>query len=297
MYNNKFKEVKDPTSYIKQLNLLKSRGMLIDNDDKVLNILSQLNYYTISGYLQYFKIDNDNYINGLTFEKIYKIYEFDKRFRNIMQYAIETIEKTLKTKLADTLAFNKNFGKLGYLNVNNFKKPKEHSIFLNNFKHQVRDNKKLDFVKHHNNTYGGLFPIWVASELFTMGMIYNLYINLNTNYQKLIAKKYSTGVDQLSSWIGNIKYIRNIVAHYMRLYNFKLQMTPKKCDINFDTNFKPSYKIFDIIYIMKFMMFDKDEWNNYIIPNLKALIQEYEPFVILNDIGFPVNWEILLKKI
>ena len=94
--------------------------------------------------------------------------------------------------------------------------------------------------------------------------------------QKQIAAEFNTGVRQLDSWIENINYIRNLIAHYMRLYNFVLQKTPAKCNYNH----KPyivTYKIFDVIYVMKFLFFDSQEWNNCL--------------------GFPSDWEVILKKI
>lgn len=41
-------------------------------------MLSRINYYTVTGYLDDFKSDAKKYQDGLSFEKIYNIIEFDR---------------------------------------------------------------------------------------------------------------------------------------------------------------------------------------------------------------------------
>lgn len=286
--------IKPATTYEQQIELLEKRGLIISDKVKARELLSHLNYYTFTGYLHDFKCDEGNYVPGLTFEKISNIIEFDKRFRNILMYAIETIEHTLKTKMAYNIAHN--FGPEGHMEAKNFKSVKEHWIFVEKYNSSKANNKNLPFIKHHNINYGGRLPIWVAVEIFTLGMINHLYKNMLTVNQKQIASEFNTGVRQLDSWIENINYIRNLIAHYMRLYNFVLQKTPTKCNYNH----KPyivTHKIFDIIYVMKFLFFDSEEWNNYVISNLSSLFLQYETFIDKDCLGFPSDWEVLLKKI
>jgi abortive infection bacteriophage resistance protein len=81
----------------------------------------------------------------------------------------------------------------------------------------------------------------------------------------------------------------------MRIYNFNLQKTPMKCE-NHHKTYIPTHKIFDIVYIMMFLILDKNEWNNNIISNIKALFLQYEEYIDISCIGFPDNWEDLLRK-
>lgn len=43
----------------------------------------------------------------------------------------------------------------------------------------------------------------------------------------MIALTYNVSYTYFESWIESISYIRNICAHYGRLYNAKLTKTPK----------------------------------------------------------------------
>lgn len=286
--------IKPATTFDAQILLLEERGLLIHDKKIAREVLSRMNYYTISGYLHGFKTEKDTYIVGLTFEKINRIIEFDRRFRSILMYGVETIEHTLKTKISYSSAHN--HGPMGYLNGNNFKDHKQHEIFLSKFNRAKINNRNLPFIKHHTNRYGGELPIWVATDIFTMGMLFHFYGNMETKLQKGIAKEFNTGPNQLISWMDNITYIRNLIAHYMRLYNFKLQKTPVKCNNNHGDYNETTYKIFDVVYIMMFLIQDANEWNNYIIANIKALFLEYDHSIDIDDLGFPDNWESILKK-
>lgn len=285
-------KLKEPKTYAEQIEILKSRGLVILDEKNAINTLSSINYYSISGYLHNFKNKDGTYSNNLSFEKVIKIMQCDRRMKSIIKYALDLIENNLKTKIAYILAHK--IGSTGYLERKNYKDKDEYDILNKKFQNSVRNNKKLPFVVHHNEKYNGVFPIWVAVELFTMGMISNMYKNLDTRLQKLISLEFRTGVNQLSSWIENITYIRNLSAHNMRIYGFTLQKQPKKCKNNFDEKFRYTNKVFDEIYVMKFLYGNKNEWNHYIIPSIQQILIEYEEYIDLNEYGFDENWDSLL---
>jgi len=55
-------------------------------------------------------------------------------------------------------------------------------------------------------------------------------------------------------------------------------------------------RIFDQIMVMKFMYSDEKEWNEYIVPQLKQLLDDYDEVIALSCLGFPEDWEAYLKK-
>ncbi len=285
------KELKKPTTINEQIDILLSRNLKIADIEFAKEVLSCVNYYNFTGYLFTYKDDQDCYHN-ITFEKAYNIYLCDKRLKSIVLYAIELIEHNLKTKLSYVLAHE--LGALCYTDQQYFNNASEHEIFMEKFNKAVMNNKSLLFVKHHIDVYNGQFPIWVAVELFTMGMMRNFYSNLLPQYKKLIAKKFRLGSDYLDSWITCISYLRNMAAHSMRLYRLHLPKTPRKS--KYHNNTEASNKIFDIIYTMKYLAPQTPEWNNYIIPSIAQIFNEYSDCVTLFDYGFPEDWETLLKQ-
>lgn len=284
--------IKEAKTYKEQLATLKKKGLIIYDDEGALSILKNINYYIFSGYLKEFLLTDDTYEAGTTFDRIYHIMEFDRKIRNIILLAIEPIEHTLKTKISYLLAHK--YGSLGYLNSKNFHNPKFHKMAIDNLKSNIKKNKGLDYVKHHNEKYDGQFPIWVAINLFSLGMTYNFYSNLKDCDKKEISSIFNTSPKCLDSWLDSLSYLRNIVAHYMRLYNQKIKKTPIPCPVNHLYSI-PTHKIFDIIYTMKFLTLNTDEWF-IIVDSLDNLFKQYENYIDLNRIGFPDNWLELFKK-
>ncbi|MBQ2593192.1 MAG: Abi family protein [Candidatus Riflebacteria bacterium] len=52
--------------------------MLIEDEQKAKQVLSNISYYRLSGYLNYFKNNiNDNFTSNITFSKLIRIYNFE----------------------------------------------------------------------------------------------------------------------------------------------------------------------------------------------------------------------------
>lgn len=288
--------LKKHSSLQEQIELLRSRGLIIGDDREVEAVLANVNYYRLSGYLHDFKAaDSDQYIEGLTWRRLKRIYDFDRKFTRILMFALEDIEETFKTRLSYTLtsAFPNN--PLIYTEPTIYRDIKQYVRFINIFNKEKYNNRKLPFVKHHEKKYGGDLPMWVAVELFTMGNLQAIYDNLISKFQKSLAKAYGTGPNQLSSWLENLTYTRNHLAHYMRIYNFNFGRTPAECSKHPRT-FAPSHMIFDQIFVMACMYSDPNEWNDYVLTEIKSLLEEYSEDIVLCDIGFPEDWEPILKR-
>ena len=279
-----------------QLGKLSGRGLIVENCDETKKMLFNINYYRFSGYLFGFKQSgSDEYVKGVNVARIKRIYDFDRRFTRILMFALEDIEETLKTRISYLITSFFPDDPLIYLKPMIYRNYGPYIKFLKKFYRSVDDNRKLPFVKHHFDQYGGKMPMWVAVELWTMGNLHAIYDNLLPKYQKDIARSYGTGPTQLSSWIKNLTYTRNHLAHYMRIYDFNFGRSPIQCK-NYHVYKNVANRIFDQIYIISFMYSDKNEWNEFVIPEIKGLLYEYAPVISLTCIGFPDNWEELLRK-
>lgn len=79
-------------TYRQQLNILRSRNLIIDNGSKAIDILKKEGYYNIiNGYKEIFldeplskQMGMDYYKNGTTFNHIYALYDFDREIRAII---------------------------------------------------------------------------------------------------------------------------------------------------------------------------------------------------------------------
>ena len=292
--------VKPPLTYDAQIERLRNfHNLSIDNEDEARIILKKINYYRLSGYGigLTLKDDKDRYKPGISLNHLYKLYKFDSELKNLLSLVIEQVEIHFRANITYYLAIK--YGSLGYLNRDNFDDApcahgkSVHGKLLNEFKNNVERSKNLPFVKHHMTEYGGQFPIWVAVELFTFGNITSLYSIMKDGDKSDIAKLYGTTKLYLKSWILLLLEVRNLCAHYARLYNLILKTNPKLyTEYDFLKSQKP--KIFHILIVLKKML-DNEQWDSF-YPKFKSLMKDYAQYIILGFMGFPKNWEEILEK-
>jgi len=292
---NNIQPLKQPLDYPKQIEHLRLKhSLVIEDEADAIEILSKVNYYRLSAYGIGLRENNnpEKFLPGISLNHIYRIYQFDEQFRRILSSGIEPIEIELRTKIAHHIALN--YGAEGYVDSKNFIVKTNrfnqnlHQVFIKKFRDEVRRQSSLPSVKHHNKKYGGHFPIWVAVELFSFGMLSTLYSLMLAKDQKAVAEQFNTFDKALKSWILSLVEVRNRCAHYGRIYNMPLQQTPflYRNHVKYRSN-----KIFPVFLVLRRLM-KQDEWA-ILKQQLSVLFSKY-PEVQLSFIGFPNNWEIIL---
>ena len=168
--------VKKPTTIEEQIELLKSRDVVIENLDFAKSFLRIYNYYFIAGYLHPYKTTDNKYKN-ISFNKIATQIKFDMRLREICMYALDIIEKGLKTIIAYEFSHNYENGNVAYAYSLYFPNDTDrHTKLMEHYNNSLNNNQKLPYVKHNLSTYG-ILPTWVAIELFTLGNIEKFFSN------------------------------------------------------------------------------------------------------------------------
>lgn len=293
MEKKKVTKVKEPKTFIQQIEILKDRKLGIENEDRTEKLLSNINYYRLIGYGLHLK-DEHGYKEGVTLEIIFKVYEFDKKLKHILMGILGTIEISFRTKVAYFLAHQ--YGALGYLNNENFKNASYHEGFIKELNRERKYNKDKQFIKHHINTYDGKLPVWVAIEIMSFGMVSRLYSNLITQDKTEIRNSYVNNINNkvLTSWLVSLTELRNVCAHYGRVYNSNFLSTPEihKNDLKYNLNLD---RIFVRIIAIKYMIQYEEEWISF-IDDLKRLLNDYKEYIELDLIGFPENWIEILSR-
>ena len=281
------KDVKVATTIREQICILKKRGLLISDEVFAEEVLRNISYYRFIGYTLSCKVD-DIFNPGTTFENIYSLYLFDKKLRSILISLLEDIEISFRSQIAHHHLIK--YGPLGYKDPSNFKCLENHISFINKLYQSIHQNKKEVFLRHNINKYKDI-AFWVAIETLTFGNLAKLFSNLKDKDQKSICKNYTTiHYRDVSSWLINLSNVRNMCAHYGRIYNrkFNLGIGTRGIDAHIIND-----KIFPRIFIMK-KLSSKDSWELF-YNNLEPLINEYSDKIDLNLIGFPDNWQSILN--
>lgn len=276
-----------------QVENLKSLGLIINDEEYAKKILNDISYFRlVKAYSLGFKSKNGEYNDGVTFEQIIELYLFNANFRQITFAEIEKIEVNVRCRVANYFA--ETYGVLGYKEAANFVDEEYHKMFIEDIKEEVGRNSKAPFVRNFRDNYeGGELPVYALVEVFSFGTLSKFYKNMKNIDKKAVAKSFGIGYTYLESWLESISYVRNICAHYGRLYNAKLSKTPilykeySKAGIG-------NNRIFGVLLCMKQILKNDKHWNLY-VDQIELLIDKYEK-VDVKTMGFPENWKELLGQ-
>lgn len=191
--------------------------------------------------------------------------------------------------------FAETYGVLGYLEAGNFAESEYHAEFLEDIEEEIGRNSKAPFVRNFRENYeGGNLPIYALVEVFSFGTLSKFYKNLHNKDKKAIAATFGVGYTYFESWLESISYVRNICAHYGRLYNAKLSKTPilykeyKEAGIG-------NNRIYGVLLCLKHLLKRDMHWDIF-VDKIELLFDKYES-VDVSTMGFPQNWkEQLINK-
>lgn len=129
-------------------------------------------------------------------------------------------------------------------------------------------------------------------EVFSFGTLSKFYKNMLNKDKKAIAKTFGVGYTYFESWLESISYVRNICAHYGRIYNAKLSKTPilykEYTQAGIGNN-----RIYGVLLCLKHLLKNDIHWNLF-VDNIELLFDKYE-CVQISTMGFPENWKELLQ--
>lgn len=228
--------LKDFLTFDEQIELLKTRGLIIENEEEVKKILKTENYYNvINGYKDLFidkESETEKFIEGVTFEEIYSLFCIDRQIRNILFQNILKVENTLKSLIA--YEFSKEYGKDNYLKFNNFDTLREdlsvpHKVkekrakFIHSLIAKIQSDiaasiYKKDYINHYVIQYG-FVPMWVLVNAINLGRLSDFYSLMKQNERIKVSSHWNIREDELSQYIKTLAYFRNLCAHDERIYD------------------------------------------------------------------------------
>ena len=286
------KEQQEPLSVEDQIKNLKSLGLIIEDEDLAASFLNDVSYFRfIKAYSLGLKRKNSNYHSGVSFNQLMELYLFNSNLRQLMFAQIEHIEVNLRCRVANH--FSLTYGVLGYLDEANFADKAYHSAFMKEIKSEIKRNKRAPFIRNFRENYvDGQVPLYALVEIFSFGTLSKLLKNMKSPDKKAIASTFDIRYPYLESWIESLAYVRNLCAHYGRLYNVKLTKTPRLFSEDKRKGIGNN-RIFGVIICMKHLLDSDKGWDSF-VDSLEKLFIKY-PHVRKESMGFPSNWKDLLS--
>lgn len=287
------KKHQSPMTIDEQVENLKSIGLIVDDEAYAKKILNDISYFRlVKAYSLNLKPKNGNYDRKTTFRELVDLYLFNANFRQIIFPEIEKIEINVRCRLANYFA--EQYGVLGYLDSGNFTDKEYHAEFLRDIEEEIRRNSKAPFVRNFRENYeGGNLPIYALVEVFSFGTLSKFYKNMHGKDKKAISKTFGVGYTYFESWLESISYVRNICAHYGRLYNAKMSKTPMLYKEYTQTGIGNN-RIYGVLLCMKYLLKSDTHWNLF-VDKIEILFEKYESTQI-STMGFPENWKEMLQN-
>ena len=281
----------EPISIENQVKNLIDLGLLVEDITYAKKIFGRIYYFRlIKAYSITLKKDG-RYISGISFEDIVSLYKFDRELRQLIFETIEHIEVSLRAVI--TNYFSLKYGNFGYKDLSNVGKYKNrYKEALNDLERETKRNRRSPFIKNFKDNYeGGEIPLYAVIEVASFGTLSKMYKNMKNEDKSKIAKVFHTDYHYFESWIENFAYIRNICAHYGRLYGAKLTKSPKLYKEYLKKNISNN-TIFATLVNLKIVSEEENYKKFY--HDLTELIARYEN-IELRHVGFIENWKELLK--
>uniref|UniRef100_UPI0040478388 Abi family protein n=2 Tax=Polynucleobacter sp. TaxID=2029855 RepID=UPI0040478388 len=252
---------KPALSLLDQLNLLVSRGLVVDDQSEALDVLSHVSYYRLSGYAYPLRKRDqvgdvqEDFIENANWSEVMRLYEFDRKLRMSILSALEKIEVAVRTQL--TFHFAHKYGPFGYGSSSNFHPGFNHELWLNRVINEITQSND-EFIKHFERAYVGFpqVPMWMMTEVISLGRLSYLYGGLKNTDKKDTASFFDIHYKRLGDWLHSLTYIRNVCAHHSRLWNRELAIRPDKLkDVEWLPPITPrNDRIFYILLMIRLML-------------------------------------------
>ena len=279
------------------IDYLSSKGVVIADKEAALKKIERYTYYSIvNSYKSIFKDKNNNYINDVSFDEIYALFEFDKNLKNIMLKFCLEIETVIKSAMANQIS--KVYGVKDYLNTSNWDNSIDDDIkevLFEKINNEIKKDYKVHTaVTHYIDKYG-FVPPFVLVKILTFGVASSYYGLLKQSDRQAIAKYFKISDKLLKQILKNLTTIRNIAAHSDRLYNYtsKFYLSFKLID---NTYTKPDNitNLYMVIRCMEKLLTQEqyEELYNSIleeISKLKDKLNSIDVSNIIRIMGFPMN--------
>ena len=287
---------KQPIDLPKQVSILKSRGLVVEDENSAFKYLSSVSYFRLASYWKPFEIDPNSHklVRGTSLNEVLSLHAFDCELRNIIFSAIQDIEIALRTRIIHN--FSLTHGAFWFMDKTLFNDPDIFTKCLANLQNEVSRSKE-DYIQDHYKKYDtpSMPPVWKTLEVASLGTLSKLFCNMS---DVLVKKKVATSFalpqyKYLESWIRCLTVIRNCCAHHARIWNRRFPWKPQlPQNLPLDwvcTEHVLPMKLFAILSVILYLE-QSIICKSPVKERLANLLSNQSRFR-LKSMGFPENWQ------
>ena len=292
--------LKKTLSFKEQIERLKEHGIIINDEEKAMEVLKHINYYRFTGYALQFRVNpNDStYIVGTTFESIYNLYVVDEKLRDLFRMYIEKVEVYYRTQIAYGFSMAKCIQPPydQHYNRDNFYNKTGYDEVIENFKREKNYYKDSLIVKHHKIKYDSKMPLWVMVEFMSFSNLSKLYSSMYISEQNKIAQTIGIGRETLENHLHCISILRNKCAHAARLYNTEFYPPTRftKGFLRKNPEVRNNSLFAYTLVLLKRLPEQKSKRD--FVDAIQTVIEQHKDDIDMSLIGFPKNYMEILNN-
>ncbi len=275
--------------------LLKHRGMLMDDDRKVENYLMNIGYHRLSAYIYPFYKSPKSDLrlkDGTTFEQVLTLYRFDKKLRILLFNEIEKIEVAIRSVLAN-IGCQELDDKYWITKEEYFANAEKFNQTMAVIEKELASSKE-DYIENFRGNYVESYPpAWMITEVLSFGNLNYIYSNIASNkLMKRIADYFGLKPQVFTSWLTVLANLRNMCCHHARIWNRDFMLNPaeprKMSNTWIDTSGIDKKRIFYRLCIIRYLLTSVSPNNNF-NEKIAGLLARF-PSIDIAAMGFDYNW-------
>ncbi|WP_210602888.1 Abi family protein [Brevibacterium oceani] len=314
-----------------QIRRLRARGMDCGTEKFASGVLRRYGYYRLSGYWHLHRarpeapadwfdengreIRLDTFVPGTSLAHVVDLYEFDHELRTRLGHVLSAVETALRFHLGHRLGRQDRFvhrhpEKLGALRPTDpSASPEPIAAYRKWLEEYDRHERRArgDFVAHFRDNYGPHLPIWVATEVMSFGLLSGLCNLMPQADQEILAARFQISTADgkgdrgaLNNWLNNLRNVRNICAHYGRLWNRTLDVVidgPGLLRTDPDGLLAPlekegvNNKLYGVLLILRHLMLSIAPQSSDVVDVAEFIeARSQEIGFSMSQLGFPDDW-------
>jgi abortive infection bacteriophage resistance protein len=290
---------KPPLTLDEQSQLLLDRGLTGISKEELNKILGVVNYYRLRGYTYPYQNNNEentSFLPGSKWDYIWNDYVFDSKLRNLITDALGHIEVALRTQLE--LEMSLAHGSRWYTDLSLAHSEELFNKNLDELNGHWNRSREI-FKEHYESEYDTSYPppAWMIFETTTFGTVSKIYSNIKKDVPAKTRIANYFGFTKAStkvfiSWMQHLNLVRNICAHYSRLFSRSFivrPMLPTSKPVKWVNDVPAQDRIYVSICIITYFL-------DICAPHFDFRKQLKEVMNMcrqsqLPSMGFPTNWK------
>ena len=300
-------------TYEQQLEKLRSKNLLITDENAAIDILHRYGYFAlISGYKDLLKNPTTkNYKDNTTIDDIVAVYHFDEQLRNLTLYYLLHVERHIRSALSYSFCSIFGEAQAAYLLPQNYdistrKKSSAVAKLIDEYlKPRVIKHSDYPYIEHQKQQHRNV-PLWALINTLTFGTLSKMYEFSKPQVQTAVSKEF-VGINerQLQKLLKVLTDFRNVCAHNERLFTYRCAkhdipdlLLHQKLDIrkNGQEYIYGKRDYFSLLLSLRYLIPNKEfmaykQELSKLIDNLCFATDKITYVELLEKLGFPENWK------